>query len=100
MKQEDCARFSIWQEEKRKKLENARGGKYSGGENYHARGITQPRVHLKIALHAVHGVSRAIDPSLKMPDLNIYTREHCGTADGVSIRRSVSSFRNCLYPSE
>lgn len=74
--------------------------KYSGGENYHARGITQPRVHLKIALHAVHGVSRAIDPSLKMPDLNIYTREHCETADGVSIRRSVSSFRNCLYPSE
>lgn len=97
MKQEDCARrrFSIWQEEKRKKLQNARGG-----ENYHARGITQPRVHLKIALHAVHGVSRAIDPSLKMPDLNIYTREHCETADGVSIRRSVSSFRNCLYPSE
>lgn len=34
-----------------------------------------------------------------MPDLNIYTREHCETVDdGVSIRRSVSSFRNCLSP--
>lgn len=100
MKQEDCARFSIWQEEKRKKLENARGGKIFGWRKLSRARDNATARSFKNCAHAVHGVSRAIDPSLKMPDLNIYTREHCETADGVSIRRSVSSFRNCLYPSE
>ena len=59
--------LSTRQGNEKEKLQNAQRGeeKYSSRENYHARGITQPRVHLKIALTRrgrCSGVSRSIHP--------------------------------------